>query len=352
MQMRTQLPCAAAIVLFCCTACSVQSQTPPMSPSAANFVSQKVRPQTGHQFLYVGGGKLSEFALGESTPRRRLNSDLGVVALAFDPSSGILYAGNGSISWGTLSSYDAKSLTPLNTFNGIDGIVSLAVDRSEYLYAARCTRGILVFAPGGTKLVNQIQRGTRRVCGLAFDGSGQLYAANDRSVNVYAPAQNPGHLKLVRTITDGIDRADEIAFGPSGQLYVVNRGSRRGFVSVYAAGGSAPVRRITTAIDAPVQLAVDSANRLYVANAPWGPRGALAGWVSAYNSDGKLLRKITDGIDHPTALALDSSGELYATNPYYRPHGSVTVYSPGGAALLRTIVHGIAQPSSLLTASP
>ncbi|HTA53215.1 MAG TPA: hypothetical protein VK755_00600 [Candidatus Acidoferrales bacterium] len=352
MQMRIQLPCAAAIVLFCCTACSVQSQTPPMSPSAASFVSQKVRPQTGHQFLYVGGGKLSEFALGESTPRRRLNSDLGVVALAFDPSSGILYAGNGSISWGTLSSYDAKSLTPLNTFNGIDGIVSLAVDRSEYLYAARCTRGILVFAPGGTKLVNQIQRGTRRVCGLAFDGSGQLYAANDRSVNVYAPAQNPGHLKLVRTITDGIDRADEIAFGPSGQLYVVNRGSRRGFVSVYAAGGSAPVRRITTAIDAPVQLAVDSANRLYVANAPWGPGGALAGWVSAYNSDGKLLRKITDGIDHPTALALDSSGELYATNPYHRPHGSVTVYSAGGAALLRTIVHGIAQPSSLLTASP
>ena len=352
MQMRIQLPCAAAIVLFCCTACSVQSQTPPMSPSAASFVSQKVRPQTGHQFLYVGGGKLSEFALGESTPRRRLNSDLGVVALAFDPSSGILYAGNGSISWGTLSSYDAKSLTPLNTFNGIDGIVSLAVDRSEYLYAARCTRGILVFAPGGTKLVNQIQRGTRRVCGLAFDGSGQLYAANDRSVNVYAPAQNPGHLKLVRTITDGIDRADEIAFEPSGQLYVVNRGSRRGFVSVYAAGGSAPVRRITTAIDAPVQLAVDSANRLYVANAPWGPGGALAGWVSAYNSDGKLLRKITDGIDHPTALALDSSGELYATNPYHRPHGSVTVYSAGGAALLRTIVHGIAQPSSLLTASP
>jgi sugar lactone lactonase YvrE len=352
MQMRIQLPCAAAIVLFCCTACSVQSQTPPMSPSAASFVSQKVRPQTGHQFLYVGGGKLSEFALGESTPRRRLNPDLGVVALAFDPSSGILYAGNGSISWGTLSSYDAKSLTPLNTFNGIDGIVSLAVDRSEYLYAARCTRGILVFAPGGTKLVNQIQRGTRRVCGLAFDGSGQLYAANDRSVNVYAPAQNPGHLKLVRTITDGIDRADEIAFGPSGQLYVVNRGSRRGFVSVYAAGGSAPVRRITTAIDAPVQLAVDSANRLYVANAPWGPGGALAGWVSAYNSDGKLLRKITDGIDHPTALALDSSGELYATNPYHRPHGSVTVYSAGGAALLRTIVHGIAQPSSLLTASP
>jgi sugar lactone lactonase YvrE len=123
-------------------------------------------------------------------------------------------------------------------------------------------------------------------------------------------------------------------------------------VSVYAAGGSAPVRRITTAIDAPVQLAVDSANRLYVANAPWGPGGALAGWVSAYNSDGKLLRKITDGIDHPTALALDSSGELYATNPYHRPHGSVTVYSAGGAALLRTIVHGIAQPSSLLTASP
>jgi hypothetical protein len=352
MQMRIQLPCAAAIVLFCCTACSVQSQTPPMSPSAASFVSQKVRPQTGHQFLYVGGGKLSEFALGESTPRRQLNSDLGVVALAFDPSSGILYAGNGGISWGTLSSYDAKSLTPLNTFNGIDGIVSLVVDRSGYLYAATCGPGILVFAPGGTKLVNQIKRGTRRVCGLAFDGSGQLYAANDRSVDVYASAQKPGHLKLVRTITDGVDHANELAFGPSDQLYVVNGSSRRAFVSIYADRGSVPVRRITTAIDAPVQVAVDSANRLYVANAPWGPRGALAGWVSAYNSDGTLLRKITAGIDHPTALALDSSGELYAANPYHRPHGSVTVYSQGGAALVRTIVRGIAQPSSLLTASP
>ena len=351
MQMPTQLPCAA-IALFCCTACSVQSQTPPMSPAAPNFISQKVRPQTSHQFLYVGGGQLSEFALGSSQPRRRLKSDLGVAALAFDPSGVILYAGNGGISWGTLSSYDAKSLKPLNTFNGIDGIVSLAVDRSGYLYAATCAPGILVFAPGGTKLVNQIQRGTRRVCGLAFDGSGQLYATNDRSVNVYAPTQKPGHLKLVRTITDGVNRAEEIAFGPSGQLYVANRGSRRGFVSVYAAGGSVPVRRITTAIDAPVRLVVDSTNRLYVANAPWGPGGALAGWVSAYGSDGKLLRKITDGIDHPTALALDSSGDIYAANPYQRPHGSVTVYAPGGAALLRTLVHGIGEPSSLLTASP
>lgn len=352
MQMRTQLPFTAAIALFCCTACSVQSQVPPMSQVAPNFVSQTVRPEGSHQFLYVGGGQLSEFALGNSKPRRRLNSDLGVAALAFDPSSGILYAGNGGISWGTLSSYDAKSLKPLNTFEGIDGIVSLAVDRSGYLYVATCTRGILVFAPGAAKIVNQIQRGTRRVCGLAFDESGQLYAANDHSVNVYAPTQKPGHLKLVRTITDGVDHAQELTFGPSGQLYVVNRVSRRAFVSIYAAGGSVPVVRIATAIDSPVQLAVDSANRLYVANAPWGPGGALRGWVSAYNADGKLLRKITDGIHHPTALALDSSGDLYAINPYQRPHGSLTVYTPGGAQLLRTIVHGIAEPSSLLTASP
>lgn len=352
MQMRTQLPFTAAIALFCCTACSVQSQTPAMSPAAPNFISQIVRPQASQQFLYVGGGKLSEFALGDSTPRRRLNSDLGVAALGFDPSSGILYAGNGGASWGTLSSYDAKSLTPLNTFDGIDGIVSLAVDHSGYLYVATCTRGILVFSPGGTKIVNQIQRGTRIVCGLAFDGSGQLYAANDRSVNVYAPTQSPGHLKLVRRITDGINRAQELVFGPSGRLYVANRGARRAFVSVYAAGGSAPVGRITTAIDTPVRLVVDLANRLYVANAPWGPGGALKGWVSAYNSEGRLLRKITDGIDHPTAIAVDSSGKLYAVNSYQRPHGSVTVYARGGVQLLRTIVHGIAEPSSLLVASP
>lgn len=352
MHMRTRLPLTAAIALFCFTACSVQSPVPPMSPAAPNVVIQMVRPQSSHEFLYVGGGTLSEFALGSSKPRHQLNSNLGVAALAFDPSSGILYAGNGGISWGTLSSYDAKSLKPLNTFEGIDGIVSLAVDRSGYLYVATCAPRILVFTPGGAKLVNQIGRGTGSVCALAFDGSGQLYAANNRSIDVYAPTQKPGHLKLVRTITHGINHARDLAFGPSGRLYVANRSSRRGFVSIYAAGGSVPVGRITTAIDSPVQLVVDSANRLYVANAPWGPGGALRGWVSAYNADGKLLRKITDGIHHPTALALDSSGELYAINPYQRPHGSLTVYTPGGAALLRTIVHGIAEPSSLLTASP
>lgn len=352
MQMRTRLPFTAAIALFCCTACSLQSQTPPISPAVPDVVSHMVSSQTAHQFLYVGGGAFSEFALGASKPRRRLNSDLGVAALAFDPSSGTLYAGNGGISWGTLSSYDAKSLKLLNTFNGIDGIVSLATDRSGYLYVAMCGPGILVFTPGGAKLFNQIKRGTDSVCGLAFDGSGQLYAANDRSVNVYAPTQKPGHLKLLRTITDGVNHAQDLAFGPSGKLYVANRSSRRGFVSIYAAGGSVPLLRIKTAIDTPVQLAVDSANRLYVANAPWGPGGALKGWVSAYTSDGKFLRKITDGIDHPTAIAVDGSGRIYAANPYHRPHGSVTVYSPGGVQLLRTIARGIAEPFTLLIASP
>ena len=156
----------------------------------------------------------------------------------------------------------------------IGWIASLVVDRSDDLYAANGA-GIWVFAPGAKRLIYTIRRGAGSAQALAFDRSGNLFAANiqARSVSVYAPTKRSGHMKWIREIHDGIDNPDALAFAPSGDLFVANLLPGNGFISVYPPGGSKPERRITSGVNSPWQLTVDSKGRLYVGNVP--PNGIL-----------------------------------------------------------------------------
>jgi sugar lactone lactonase YvrE len=226
----------------------------------------------------------------------------------------------------------------------------LVADRSGYLYGAG-GKGVVVFAPGCTDVVNVIRPCAYSVAPLAFDQSGNLYAGNvgDDSVCVYAPTQRPGHMKFVRKISQGINAPDGLAIGPSGELFVANYGTSS--VSVFAAGGSKPMRQITNGIDSPAALAVDSKGRLYVINKPYSPPSAAA-WLSVYAPQGSQpVRKIAGSNIYPTAVALDASDNLYVANAT-GSGGSVAVYTPGGAKLVRTIRKGVYNPMALLIGSP
>jgi hypothetical protein len=204
-------------------------------------------------FLYIGGSKISMYRLGSTKPMRTVSSSLGANVFALD-SAGELLVGSGSISWGALTVYDARTLGLIRTDAGIDGTSALAVDAQDYVYDATCGGAITVFTPGVSKIVGEIRRGAGSVCSLGFDGSGALYAANvgARSVSVLVSTGRPGKWRLERRIRQGTKYPQHILVEPSGRLFVANNDS----VSVYAPGSSSPERVIRNGIESATAVAV------------------------------------------------------------------------------------------------
>jgi len=340
-----------------CSSAFLQTEVVPEAPVAN--VQPNAQGHASGPLLYAGDlfDQISQYRLGSSKPVRSIQAVTQAYALATD-SLGNLFAANGQVDYGEVDVYSAENLGLLRRIQYLSSPVSLATDRHNYLYIANDS-GILVYAPGGTKLVHVMRRGT--ACALAFDQAGDLYAANGngRSVGVYGPTKTPGQMKFKDNITDGVKFPYTLTISSSGDLFVANwgrsahskSGNRRDSVSVYSLKNLSLERVITDGILRPFALAVDSAGRLYVGNHPLGRRQRPPpGWVSVYSAGStRPLRKITQGIDWPVSLAVDSSDDLYVAD---QNGNAITVYGSAGAKLVRTITRDVRGPESLLIASP
>ena len=330
-----------------------------LRPSAASALPD-VAPLANAKgpLLYVGGRRLSQYALNGSKPLRSIKAGWGAFALALD-SFGKLFVANGNPSYVAVAAYEARDLKLERTIYTAYPL-ALAADRLGYLYVANCGDGVEVYAPGGTTIIGVIKRRVRSACELAFDSSGKLFVVNGGSVTMYAASKTPGRMRYVGRITAGIGLPRTLAFAPSGDLFVVNCRScahnqrrRRDSVSVYSPGSTTPLCTITDGLWYPQAIAIDSTGRLYVASVPLTQRGRQPGWVSVYAPGGtKPLRKLTQGVDEPWALAIDPSDNLYVANIGARPAGnSVTIYASGGTKPLRTITDGVDGPAALAISS-
>jgi len=342
------------VALIWCTACSPQALLTPAFPAGpATIPTGRTRPTDSGPFLYVAGKKLSKYELGSSQPIITVKLTSYAIALALDDFGNLFVAeAYGSLN-GRIEVYDTHTLGLLRVIETTGYVSAIAADRLGYLYAASAG-GVVVFPPGGTRLVYRL-RPERGEAALAFDDLGDLYAAGTLGVAIYAPTYTPGRLKFVRDIHKGVPYPDALAFGPAGDLFVANAQPcdppcGRGSVTQYARGSSKPALKITSGAKAPSQLAVDSAGELYVANTPIGRQPDEPGWVSVY-APGRAhpTRRITDGIDRPQALGLDPSRNLYVAD---FATDSVSVYSPGGAKLLYRIRKGIEYAATLIVGSP
>lgn len=327
---------AALLVCAGCSRLNPPAGAPPAVASAG----------AAGPFLYVGGHRVAMFALGSSKPlhvTKSSNYSYGS-GLALDL-HGHLCVSSGNLSYQAVYEYDARTLKLLGETDLAGYFSALVADRYGYLYASSVF-GILVYAPGCTKRVNNLRHGGRA---LAFDRSGNLYAGLGNAVGVYAPKQRRGHMRFVRRIHDGLQNAvSALAIGPSDELFVADEiGRKGGYVLVYRRGGSQPMEKIMKGVETPALLAVDSKGRLYVDNLPY--TNGRSGWISVYAPGStEPVRRVR--VYNAVALAIDPSDNLYVLNNYR--HSTVLVYSPGAATLLRKITEDIGASSALLIGSP
>lgn len=145
--------------------------------------------------------------------------------------------------------------------------------------------------------------------GLAFDSSGNLYAANNsgstiskfNSAGVYQSAGSIGSTNL--------NFPNGLAFDSSGNLYAANNFGNT--ISKFDSNGTLLATIGTTNnLNGPVGLTLDSSNNLYVAN---NGTSTIFKFNSAgvYQSTGSIG---SANLSSPYGLAIDSSGNLYAAN--------------------------------------
>jgi len=184
----------------------------------------------------------------------------------------------------------------------------LAFDISGNLYAANYSGGTVSKFDSFGRYLSSIVTNLPGPTGLAFDSTGNLYAAN------YGPN---GYSLISKFDSSGVYQSGfdnrylsapwALAFDSTGNLYVANASGGRVTISKFDSSGQYVSRIVSSNLGAPAGLAFDSTGNLYVANDSDAS-------ISKFDSSGEFLSSIYTNLKNPWGLAFDSIGNLYVAN--------------------------------------
>ena len=214
------------------------------------------------------------------------------------PETNFLFVGN----WNnTITRYTPDGTPSTFASSSLASPVGLAFDRSGNLYAAnRTANTITKFAPDGTP-TTFASSNLNLPSALAFDRNGNLYAANHviNTITKFAPDGTP-----TLFANSGLSTPQGMAFDSSGNLYAANGGNNT--ITKYAPDGTSSTFA-NSGLNNPRALAFDRNGNLYAASIDGNT-------VTKYTPGGTPSMFITSGLTSPNGLAFDGSGNLYVVN--------------------------------------
>jgi len=235
---------------------------------------------------------------------------------------------------GLFGSNNGKIMSFDSTGNGVvfaSGLVGpsgIAFDSSGNLYAANSfTETIDKFDSSGSRTVfasgnGLTLSGVWNPKGITFDNNGNLYVANlivGLTINGI-PSENEGWIeKFSSNGTDlgvfasGLNYPKGLAFDSGGNLYTADNGSIKKFDS----SGNGTV--FASGLVDTIGLAFDNSGNLYVAD--YG-----CGTIVKFDPSGNEM-VFASGLNAPKGLAFDSGGNLYAAD---YGNGTITKFDPSG----------------------
>jgi len=237
----------------------------------------------------------------------------------------------------------ASMQTFVGNGQGLSTPYGLAFDSSGNLYAANVgnstiTRYSPTGAYSGSPFVGSSGTGLFLPFDLTFDSSGNLYVGNidansDSTILRYDSSGNYiGNAPFVTG--SSLSVPDGLAFDASGKLYVSNAGNNT--ITRYDSAGNyidnAPfVGSTGTGLNSPKGLAFDSSGKLYVANSDNNT-------ITRYDSSGTYIGGTPfvpagQGVEQPIGLAFDSSGNLYVANMATSGGGYISKINSAGTVL-------------------
>ena len=319
------------------TTTTTTSTTPTATATVAAILGQMfVVNQSSSAMAGAPGSSVGAFPLsanGDVAPTPAPGEFAAPSGAAFDPNSHILYVSD----------------------SGSDSVLLNMADGSQAMLAGPDAQpisnpsGVAVDSGGNVYVLSQ-----------GFDGAGFL--------QVYPPASqdNATPTYTIEGSNTGMTSPAAVAVNSAGDVFVGNvqnpTSGGNNAVLEFKAGACpagqtcnlAPEAILTgnaTRLDNVGGIALDSAGNIWVAN----PQGLTSGLVLEFNLGACTgmcnlapSTTITSGLAQPFGIAIDQHGRIYVANTAGGDNelGSVTVYSPGGADLIRTIAGSNTQLSS------
>jgi sugar lactone lactonase YvrE len=203
--------------------------------------------------------------------------------------------------------------------DGLNGPAGLAVDGSENLFVADIySSTIHEFSASGDDF-GVFASGLVNPNSVAFDSSGILYVANGGNTfgNNYILRFAPDGEQLPGFRLPDVTALYGLAFDPSGNLYAADRYSNS--IHRFSPTGE-NLGDFASGLADPIGLAFDSSGNLFVAN-------YTGNTISVFDPSGDLIGTLSSGLRGPAGLAFDPDGNLYVAN---LDGGTIRVFSPIG----------------------
>jgi hypothetical protein len=194
------------------------------------------------------------------------------------------------------------------------------------------TIAIYDLAATGSPQIGAITQGISGPYGIAIDGAGTLYVANENAgdVTIY-PA---GTTAPTLTLSQGLTTPFGVAVDTNGDVYVTNPAQGGSDIVVYAQGQIVPSRTIeSSSLQHPNQLVFDSARNLYICDALTGV------WEIPFGSQ-QLVSLHLQGLVRPLGIAINPrNDDLFVS--LFSGAGKVLVFAPGDENAIRTLNNGV-----------
>ena len=142
-------------------------------------------------------------------------------------------------------------------------------------------------------------------CHRSLSYADTIYVSTFNDNTIYK-IDSSGNVSVFATASSGLNYPLGLAFDNSGNLYAANDGNNT--IEEFNSSGTGSVFA-TSGLNAPTGLAFDASGNLYVANYDNNT-------IEEFNSSGtgSVFATATSGVDHPYGLAFDSKGNLYVAN--------------------------------------
>lgn len=219
-----------------------------------------------------------------------------------------------------ITRYDETGFGTNFTSSFVNGPNGIAIDASGNVYVSTNQNTIEKFSPDGIDLGVFASTGLNLALGLAFDRSGNLYAANFGTNTVEEFAPNGTDLGVFARVI----RPTGLAFDVAGNLCVANYSTS---IMRFASNGAQLVSFTSLNLNNPEGIGFDSLGNLYVANSGsntieiFSPSGVDVG---------QIVNSVTSTttLSGPVGLAFDSSDNLYVVNSL---NATISKFTPDGA---------------------
>jgi glucose/arabinose dehydrogenase len=241
-------------------------------------------------------------------------------------------------------SYGSENITEIPTSgsqsvfaSGLDYPTGLAFNGSGDLFEADQSSGkIYEYTPGYINGETPITfaSGLNQPSEMAFNSSGDLFV-NSAASTIYE--FTPTGTKT--TFISGLDGSSGLAFNSAGDLFVgINNGGNSGSAYISEITPQGVQTTYATGLYWPEELAFDGAGDLFVAS-------GLGGTITKITPEG-VQTTFASGLNLPYGLAINSAGDVFvADGGANQENGDITEFAPNGTEI--TTITSVSKPTAL-----